>query len=173
MKKIMEEYGKDGKVNWVYRHFPLDSIHSKSRKEAEATECAAELGGNNKFWEYINRLYEITTSNNGLDPKELPAIAEYVKLNKTAFEECLASGKYSKKVEKDYQDGIRAGVRGTPNTIIMAKDGRKVVISGAFPYIESVPGIFYSPKFNQQKELCSEETKLCGVKIAIEKLLNP
>lgn len=172
MKKVMEEYGKDGRVNWVYRHFPLDSLHPKSRKEAEATECAAELGGNDKFWEYINRIYEITPSNNGLNPEELPAIAEYVGLDKTAFEECLASGKYAEVVKKDYQDGIKSGVRGTPNTVIIAKDGRRVVIGGAFPYVESTPGIFYSPNFKQQKELCSEETKLCGVKIAIEKLLK-
>ncbi len=172
MKKIMEEYGKDGKVNWVYRHFPLDSLHSKSRKEAEATECATELGGNDKFWEYTNRIYEITPSNNGLNPKELPIIAEYVGLDKTAFEKCLASGKYAAKVEKDYQDGIRAGVRGTPHTTIIARDGRTVVISDAFPYMESTPRIFYSPNFKQQDELCSEKTKLCGVKIAIDKLLK-
>src|SRR3546814_20902810 len=46
MGQVMEEYGQDGKVAWVYRHFPIDSIHSKARKEAQASECAAELGGN-------------------------------------------------------------------------------------------------------------------------------
>jgi len=173
MKKVMERYGKDGRVNWVYRHFPIDSLHSKSRKEAEATECAAEMGGNDKFWEYTNRIYEITPSNNGLDPKELPVIAEYVGLDKTAFEKCLSSGKYAKVVEKDYQDGIKSGVGGTPYTTIIAKNGKSIVINGVFPYIESTPGIFYSPNFKQQKDLCSEKTKLCGVEIAIEKLLKP
>ena len=57
MKKIMEEYGKSGKVAWVYRHFPIDQLHSKARKEAEATECAAEQGGEIKFWGYIDRLF--------------------------------------------------------------------------------------------------------------------
>lgn len=81
MRKIIDEYGKDGKVKWVYRHFPLDQIHSKSRKEAEATECATEQGGNEKFWEFINKIYEITPSNNGLDPAELPKIAKSIGLN--------------------------------------------------------------------------------------------
>ena len=49
MQEVYNEYGKTGKVAWVYRHFPLDQLHSKARKEAEATECAAELGGNDKF----------------------------------------------------------------------------------------------------------------------------
>ena len=81
MQKIMDEYGKDGEVKWVYRHFPLDQIHSKARKEAEATECANEIGGNEKFWEYINKIYEITPSNNGLDPAELLKIAKSIGLN--------------------------------------------------------------------------------------------
>jgi protein-disulfide isomerase len=48
MQQTVDEY--DGKVAWVYRHFPLDSIHSKARSEAIATECAGELGGNDMFW---------------------------------------------------------------------------------------------------------------------------
>src|SRR3989344_7093206 len=45
LKRVMSEYGNSGKVAWVYRHFPIDQLHSKARKEAEAMECANELGG--------------------------------------------------------------------------------------------------------------------------------
>ena len=78
----MQQVVKDsnGQVAWVYRHFPLDQLHSKARKEAEATECAAELGGNEKFWAYLNRLMEVTPANNGLDPAELLTIASYAGL---------------------------------------------------------------------------------------------
>lgn len=69
MQQIMSEY--PGKVSWAYRHFPLDSLHPKARKEAEASECAAELGGNDGFWSYVDKLFEITPSNNGLDPNLL------------------------------------------------------------------------------------------------------
>src|SRR3989338_2531696 len=69
MQQVMSEYS--GQVAWVYRHFPLDSLHSKARKEAEASECAAELGGNDGFWAYVDKLFEITPSNNGLDPNLL------------------------------------------------------------------------------------------------------
>jgi len=135
MNQIMDEYGKTGKVKWVYRHFPLDALHDKARKEAEATECAAELGGNEKFWEYINRLYEITPSNNGFDLADLPEIASYVGLDKNKFEECLKSGKYASRVQENYQDGLNAGVEGTPYSVIInLKDGKKYPLSGSLPY---------------------------------------
>lgn len=134
LKRVMSEYGKDGKVAWVYRHFPIDQLHSKARKEAEATECAFEQGGNEKFWEYINTLYDTTNSNNSLDPSELPKIAKSVGLNVDAFNTCLSSGKYADKVESDYQDAIASGGVGTPNSIILSKDGTKTVIKGAQPY---------------------------------------
>ena len=132
--KIISEYGKDGRVALVYRHFPLDSIHPKSRKEAEATECANELGGNDKFWAYINRIYEITTSNNTLDPAELPKTAAFVGLDVKKFNACLASGKYAQVVAGDLADAIATGGTGTPWSIVVDKNGKKYPLSGAQPY---------------------------------------
>jgi len=140
LQRVMSEYGKDGKVAWVYRHFPIDQLHSKARKESEAMECANELGGNTKFWEYANRLYEITNSNNSLDPAELPVIASAVGLDVNDFNSCLSSGKYAEKVEADYQDAIKAGGQGTPNSIAISKDGTKIPIEGAQSY-EAVKNI--------------------------------
>ncbi|MBI2036161.1 thioredoxin domain-containing protein, partial [Candidatus Microgenomates bacterium] len=56
MQKILQDY--DGKVRWVYRHFPLDSIHPKARPAALAAECVASLGGNDKFWNHVDKLFE-------------------------------------------------------------------------------------------------------------------
>jgi protein-disulfide isomerase len=134
LKRVMSEYGKDGKVAWVYRHFPIDSLHPKARKEAEATECANELGGSTKFWEYTNLLYDTTNSNNSLDPAELPKMAKTVGLDVNAFNKCLSSGKHAAKVEADYQDAINAGGQGTPHSILITKDGTRTAIEGAQPY---------------------------------------
>ena len=134
MKQIINEYGKDGKVAWVYRHFPLDQLHSKARKEAVALECANELGGNDKFWEYTDRLYEITPANNGLDLAELPKIAEYVGLDKAKFSTCLASTKYDKHIQDEVENAQATGGNGTPWSIVVAKNGKKYPISGAQPY---------------------------------------
>ncbi len=134
MQQVMDEYGKDGKVAWVYRHFPLDQLHPKARKESEATECAAELGGNDKFWAYLDRLMEVTPANNGLDPAELPKIAEYVGLDTAKFNACLSSGKYAKKIEEHVQNAVATGGNGTPWSIVVSKSGKKYPLSGAQPY---------------------------------------
>ena len=91
MKRLMNEYGEDGKVAWVYRHFPLVSLHSKARREAQAAECASELGGNEAFWAYSDRLFEVAPSNNRLDLALLPRIAQLIGLDRAKFEACLAS----------------------------------------------------------------------------------
>ena len=48
MKEVLDAY--PGKIKWVYRHYPL-SFHANAGKEAEASECAYELGGHEKFWQ--------------------------------------------------------------------------------------------------------------------------
>ncbi|MBI5913627.1 thioredoxin domain-containing protein [Candidatus Azambacteria bacterium] len=123
-----------GQVAWVYRHFPIDQLHSKARKEAEATECAGELGGNDKFWAYTNRLIEVTPSNNGLDLAELPKIAKYVGLDAAKFTQCLESGKYASKIEAEIQEAVAAGARGTPYSVVISASGEKSVIPGALPF---------------------------------------
>lgn len=134
MQQVINEYGIDSQVAWVYRHFPLDQLHQKARKEAEATECAAEIGGNNGFWTYIDRLFEITPSNDQLDLSLLPQIAEEVGLNRSEFEFCLESGRWSDKVATDLEDAINTGGQGTPWSVVIAPNGKKFSISGAQPY---------------------------------------
>lgn len=134
MKQVMDEYGKSGQVAWVYRQFPLVQLHPKAPKEAEALECANELGGSDKFWAYTDRLYEVTPSNNGLDSAELPKIAQYVGLNVNKFNTCLSSGKYAQHVEQDAQNAQATGGNGTPWSIVVAQNGKKYPLNGAQPY---------------------------------------
>ena len=121
LTRIMEEYGKGGSVAWVYRHFPLAQLHTKAAREAEATECAAELGGNLAFWKYINRIFEVTPSNDGLDLAKLPAIAAEVGLDRKAFEACLTSGRHASRVESEYTEATSAGGRGTPFNVLLLR----------------------------------------------------
>lgn len=139
MQRIVDEYAKDGRVAWVYRHFPLDSIHSKARIEAAATELAAEIGGNGKFWEYIGRLFELTPSNDQLDLKILPQIAEDVGLDRRPFEQLVSQndrrgGKWADHIEDNYRDAINSGGRGTPYSVVIAPNGKTFPLTGAQPY---------------------------------------
>ena len=138
-KKMVDE--SRGQVAWVYRHFPLDNIHKKARVEAMATECVAELGGNDKFWEYTERLFEVTPSNDQLDPARLPQIALDVGLDANKFNECLSSEKYKEKIETHLKDGLAVGVTGTPTTVLLNTKGEAILVSGAQPeskFIEEI-----------------------------------
>lgn len=125
MKKVYDEFSKDNQVAWVYRHFPIsygdNPLHKKAAKESEATECAAELGGNDMFWKYLDKVYEVTPSNNQLDLAKLPEIAVSVGLDKDKFVTCLDSGKYAAKVKDSYDEALKAGAKGTPYTIVKFK----------------------------------------------------
>lgn len=135
MQQAIDEYGKDGRVAWVYRHFPLDSIHSKARTEAVATECVNELGGSDAFWKFTDRFFELTPSNNQTDiQKVLPQIAGEIGLDVNKFNSCLTSGKYDKHIQDDLDNATTTGGNGTPWSIVIAKNGKKFPLSGAQPY---------------------------------------
>jgi protein-disulfide isomerase len=148
MRQVMSTYGQSGNVAWIYRHFPLDkpgtrpdgtALHPNAGHEAQALECAGALGGNEKFWAYTNRLYEVTPSvtgdtPNGLDQKQLYVIAQYVGLDANDFKQCLDTGRYKDKVEASYMDGLNAGITGTPMSFMILPDGKQVPIEGAQPF---------------------------------------
>ena len=134
MLQLMKEY--EGKVRWVYRHFPL-SFHQNAQKESEASECVAELGGNDKFWKFIDTIYERTTSNGtGFALDKLSPLAVEVGVDKAKFETCLNSGRYTDYVTQDLNSGIAAGVTGTPGTIVMNTKGQSQIVPGAVDYSE-------------------------------------
>lgn len=135
MQQVMSEYGNQGQVAWVYRHLPLDQLHSKARKEAVASECAAELGGNEAFWKFTDRFFELTPSNDKTElDTVLPQIAREIGLNEAQFTACLASGRYDKHIEEDAQNAAATGGSGTPWSIVVGANGKKYPLSGAQPY---------------------------------------
>lgn len=127
--KAMDQYGE--KVAWVYRHFPIDSLHKKARKEAEATECVNKIGGNDAFWSYLDMIFEATPSNDGLDESLLPIFAERLGLNVNEFNSCLNSGEFSDFIQESFDNGVKAGVRGTPYSVVITKDGTQIPVQGA------------------------------------------
>lgn len=133
-KQVVETY--KGQVNWVYRHFPLAIHKPLAQKEAEASECANELGGNDAFWRYSDLLYERTTSNGkGLPIEFLVPMAEELGLDKGKFQECLDSGRYTETVQEYFREGTKSGVTGTPGNILLNNQtGAVELISGAVPF---------------------------------------
>jgi protein-disulfide isomerase len=119
--QITQNYGD--KIRFAYRNFPLTSLHQYALKAAEASECANEQGA---YWKYHDLLFQ---NQSALDDASLKNYAASLGLDTAAFNQCLDSDKYMSDVQKDYQDGITAGVQGTPAFFING-----MPISGAQPY---------------------------------------
>ncbi|MGE5851144.1 MAG: DsbA family protein, partial [Candidatus Methylomirabilota bacterium] len=111
-----------GKVRLVYRDFPIDSLHPQARRAAEAARCAQDQG---KFWEYHDLLFAEAPK---ATTEDLSRFAQQVGLDLAKFESCLSGGFHRAAVQRDIDDGSRAGVNGTPAFFI---NGRP--LSGAQP----------------------------------------
>lgn len=129
-QQALDEY--EGQVAWVYRHFPLDSIHPRARAAAEASECVAELGGNDAFWSFVDGVFEDQQAN--LTDSGLRSVATSVGVNGSSYDACVAEGRYEDKVEDHYQTGSQAGVTGTPGNFIVNSKGDVWYIPGAVPF---------------------------------------
>lgn len=174
MHRIISEYGANGDVAWVYRHFPIPSLHPKASKEAESLECAADQGGNEMFWKFTDKVYGETKSNNMLDigvynaPNPTPVgpdgkpyysekkprsatdagqLSDFAKelgLDVAVFEDCMKTSKFASRITIDTNEVVAAGGQGTPHSIMIV-DGEQVPIEGAQPY-DTVKGLIETMK---------------------------
>ncbi len=109
VKELLSKY--DDKIRYVLRDYPLD-FHPNAQKASEAAQCAADQ---DKYWPYSDILW---ANQRALDVASLKKYAAEVKLDQKKFDECLDSGKYTEEVKKDFADGAKAGVNGTPSFFI-------------------------------------------------------
>lgn len=135
MNEIMDTYGVNGDVAWVFRQFPLEQLHPvKAQAVAVASECANEQGGNDMFWKFTDRYYELTLTNNRTNVETvIPQIAGEIGLNATAFNTCRQSGKFNEHIQSDSTNAIATGGRGTPWSVIIAPNGKTFPLNGAQP----------------------------------------
>ncbi|MFQ5757713.1 MAG: DsbA family protein [Acidiferrobacterales bacterium] len=133
-KHIVDAY--DGKVNWVYRHFPLAFHNPGAQKQAEASECANEQGGNEAFWNYADAIYARTKSNGkGFPLGSLVPLATEIGLDAKKFQECLDTGRYTARVKEDFNEGARIGISGTPGNVLLNNETGAVTLTpGAVPF---------------------------------------
>ena len=133
--QIEQNYLSTGKVNFVYRDFPIDSIHPNARPAALASECADDQ---EEFWGYHDKLFENQIEWQSLDPQTgIDTFKEYAQelgLNVDDFNSCLDSKKHSQEINNDLQDGREYGVTGTPAFFIGNEKIGFIKISGAQPY---------------------------------------
>lgn len=127
--KLLKDFGN--KLAHVSRHFPL-SFHPKAQDSAEATECAAEIGGEQAFWKMRAAIFAAMPD---MPLTDLPKIAAAQGVNEAKFKTCLDSNKHEKKVKDQLSEGSTAGVAATPTTVVYdMKTGKTQLIEGAVPY---------------------------------------
>ena len=137
--QIKKDYIDTGKVKFVYRDFPLSSIHPAAESAAEAANCVREKGGDEAYYKMHDKIFQEGNKLDGGDPIVGPVrgTAQFgaTELKKWAkdlgyeIDSCLDSGKYASEVQKDLADGQAAGGQGTPYFVINGKP-----LSGAQPY---------------------------------------
>jgi len=97
-----------GTLRFVFRHFPLDDVHPRARRAAEAAEAAGAQG---LFWEMHQKLYD---NQDCLEEEDLLRYAEEIGLDVGRFAEDLRSGRFAPRVSEHREGGERSGVGGTP-----------------------------------------------------------
>jgi len=129
LKKVMEEF--KGKVKWVWRHFPLTQIHSQALPAALASECVAELGGNENFWLFADKIFEQQSQ---MSEDFFRQIVKELNLDLAAFDDCFNSQRYLEKIQKDSKEAVKNGAQGTPFILILSEKGETIPIRGALPF---------------------------------------
>ena len=131
----MEEYIDQGKVNLVFRDFPIQSIHPNALPAAVAAECANEQG---KFKEMHDILFEKQNEWNRQETSV--AVSQFIQyaieleMEKEIFESCISSGKYIDEIRKDLEDGRDYGITGTPGFFVGNEEIGFIELKGAQPF---------------------------------------
>lgn len=128
LAQIKSEYVDTGKARFVYKDFPLSSIHPEAQKAAEAARCVREQLGDDGYWEMHDTMFENQQS---LSIESFSQWARELGANGTQFDSCLSSDKYAAAVGEDLSQGTLLGVNGTPTIFI-----NDVRVVGAVPYAQ-------------------------------------
>lgn len=121
LKQVSDNYPEQ--VRLVYKHFP---ISERTTFLSEVSECVWEQKGNEGFQQFSDLMFEGSLSYGDSFTSEL---LEIISLDEEQFNNCIDSGKYAQKVQENYEEGVKLGVNGTPNSFINGE-----LIPGALPY---------------------------------------
>jgi protein-disulfide isomerase len=130
--KIRTAYVDTGKVRYVFRNYPIESLHPQAWASARTAECAGRQG---KFWELHQRLF---ANQKQLSDADLQTYARAAGVDMKALNLCIADPAVTAKISKDLDEGSRAGVSGTPIFFVGRIENGKVKalrrLNGAVPF---------------------------------------
>lgn len=110
IERVLASY--EGRIRFVFRHFPVVSRHPRAQGAALAAEAAGRQG---KFWEMYRRLFE---ARGELAPESIRRCAEESGLDVAQFERDTADPELAAKIHRVKLLGVRSGVNGTPTLFL-------------------------------------------------------
>ncbi len=132
MNDVVEKYPED--VVWAYRQFPLEQLHPQAPAVSLASECVAELGGNEAFWVFADGYLAARGSGNKSPHGELiPELVTMSGVDAQAFTDCFESDRLLPLVQADIDQAVETGGRGTPWSVLIGPTGKTYPINGALP----------------------------------------
>jgi Na+/H+ antiporter NhaA len=102
----------DDDVRYVWRHLPLNDVHTTAQLAAEASEAAAAQG---KFWEYYDALFAHQGS---FSPQDLLNYGTRIGLDMDRFRDDLHHHEQTPRVAEDVASADSSGVSGTPTFFV-------------------------------------------------------
>jgi len=112
---LIEEYVNTGRINFVFRDFPLNGPDSVFA--AQASYCADDQG---KYWEYHDEIYKNWAGERTgwVTRQSLDQFANTVGLDLIQFSKCLDDKKYQQRVLENEKFGVKIGIKATPSFLI-------------------------------------------------------
>ncbi|MEM8860643.1 MAG: DsbA family protein, partial [Chloroflexota bacterium] len=132
MPRIIQELVDTGRVYYILKDFPLDSIHPDARQGSVAARCAGEQ---DLYWEMHDAIFvnQAAWGQGGVTPEIIDQVfmgfAQDLGMDSVAFETCLTDGRYDDAIEANYQEGVAEQISGTPSFFIGG-----YFLSGAQPF---------------------------------------
>jgi protein-disulfide isomerase len=109
-QRLLQTY--PDKIRFVYRDFPLSSIHPEAEAAAEAADCAGEQG---RYYDFHDKLFSGEVE---LSSAAYTQYAQELGLDQVKFKDCVSSQRFKNEVTADYQSAANLGVRSTPTFFI-------------------------------------------------------
>ncbi len=132
LNQALKDY--PGRVNVVFRHFPL-SFHNNANTLSNAAECVGAQAGSSAFWSFVDAVYGSSTDVADWTDSDIAALA--LPKDPAAYQTCMQAHTFQILIDAQAKAGETAGINGTPTSILINhRTGKRVQVMGAVPYEE-------------------------------------
>ncbi len=134
LEQLMTEYAAGNKVAWVYRHFPVTTLHTDAAMNALAAECAASVSTPAMFFKFVDAMQTYAPGATAFSPKQYGVLLKQLSLPEAPFTSCMSSKTFEQKIHADYSNALASGATGSPYIVLLVQGQKPKTIQGAPPY---------------------------------------